>query len=187
MFTHAVFSLALFASPSPTYRPPPLTVVDEYTTQDGQRTRWASVTYGLPDGQTAEFILVADDSNSGDGYLYVNGEALVHATWDDANGVSSWTSSVPGAGALAGAALTALEGEAGTALLDAFTGDSQVFKCSAWGKKVLRAGKYIWGAAVMGSAAACCVETGMVGCGLCGAAGWALAEAGSEALENYCD
>jgi hypothetical protein len=55
-----------------------------------------------------------------------------------------------------------------------------------WGKKVLRAGKYVWGSVVMGGAGVCCLATG-AGCPLCTVGGWVLTEAGSEALEGYCD
>jgi hypothetical protein len=181
MITSTVFALAL--SFSPAYQPPPMAVVDEYSTQDGHRVRWASVTYYLPDGQLAEVVLAADDTAAGDGYIFVDGEMIAHSSYDDANGVDSWISSAPGTDALAAAALAGAADE----LLHTFAEGPHEFPCSAWGKKVLRAGKYIWGAMVMGSAAACCVETAMLGCAVCGAGGWALTEAGSEALEGYCD
>lgn len=184
MLAHTILSLA-FAS-APTYQPPPLAVVDEYTTQDGHRTRWASVTYTLPDGETAEAVLVVDDADHGDGYLYVDGEAVAHSSWGADTGVTNWTSSDPAARELAKVALDGLGGEAGNELLDAFAGDSQAFKCSAWGKKVLRAGKYIWVGVVASTTAACCGATAP-GCILCAGAGAAAGAMGADALEGYCD
>ncbi|WP_052547944.1 hypothetical protein [Enhygromyxa salina] len=160
-------------------------MADEYTTSDGHRTRWGSVTYTLPSGETAEVVIVADDTNRGDGYLYVDGEAIAHSSWDAASGVSNWTSSDPAASELAAGALVALGGGAGAALLDAFAGDSQAFKCSAWGKKVLRAGKYIWVGVVASATVACCAAVPT--CGLCAGAGAAAAGIGTDALEDYCD
>ncbi|PRP96584.1 hypothetical protein ENSA5_36600 [Enhygromyxa salina] len=184
---HATVFAAVLSSFSPLEQPPPLAVADEYIAQDGRRVRWASVTYTLPDGQTAEVVLVADDTASGEGYLFVDGEAIAHSSYDDANGVASWRSSAPGTDALAGAALVGLSGGAADELLNVFTEGPQEFPCSKWGKKVLRAGKYIWGAMVAASAGACCGGTGMAGCGLCSAGGAVLHEAGREALEGYCD
>ncbi|WP_146658149.1 hypothetical protein [Enhygromyxa salina] len=163
-----------------------MTVVDEYTTQDGTRTRWASVSYSLPQGQTAEVVLVVDDANHGDGYLYVDGEAIVHSTWDASTGLTNWISSTPEASELASAALVGLAGGPGTELMDAFGGESQAFKCSAWGKKVLRAGKYIWSGVVAASAGVCCLSAG-AGCPLCLGAGAVAQGIGADALEDYCD
>ncbi|PRQ06897.1 hypothetical protein [Enhygromyxa salina] len=80
--------------------------------------------------------MIASDADHGDGYLSVDGDALLHAAWD-ASGSSSWMSTAPGASELAAAALAGLAAEPGVELLDAFAPDSQTFKSSAWGRKVL--------------------------------------------------
>src|SRR5512147_1069948 len=67
----------------------PAMVADEYTTPDGHHVRWASATYSLPNGQIAEVVIAADDTASGDAYLFVDGEAIVHSSYDDTNGVVS--------------------------------------------------------------------------------------------------
>ncbi|KIG17343.1 hypothetical protein DB30_03400 [Enhygromyxa salina] len=150
----------LALSSDPAFQPPPVAVADEYISPEGHRTRWASVTYTLPDGQIAEVVMIADDANRGDGYVYVEGEAVVHSSWNETGGVHTWTSSAPGASAQALAALTSLPGEAGDELFDAFTTDSEAFKCSEWGKKVLNASRYIWAGVVGAGMAACCVAGG---------------------------
>lgn len=111
MFTAATVLAAVLAA-SPTHQPPPVATAHEYTDQQGHRVRWASVAYSLPDGQSAEVVIVADDTASGEGYLFVDGEAIAHSSYDDANGLVSWTSSEPGTGELAAAALAGLSGDA---------------------------------------------------------------------------
>jgi hypothetical protein len=165
----------------------PVATADEYNTQEGHRVRWASVTYSLPNGQIAEVVILADDTASGDGYLLVDGETIAHSSYDDANGVVSWTTADPEMGELAAAALVGLSGGAADELLDAFAGGPQEFPCSDWGKKVLRAGKYIWGAVVTGGGAVCCGATNLLGCGVCVGGAYVLTEAGADALEGYCD
>ncbi|WP_052546162.1 hypothetical protein [Enhygromyxa salina] len=178
--------MALVLSASPTY-PPPQVVADEYTTSEGRRTRWASVTYTLPDGRSAEVVLVADDAARGDGYLFVEGEVIVHATYDDTIGLDSWTTSTPGGDALAAAALFGLSGAPGHALLDAFTEGPQAFPCSEFGKGVLKAARYMWTGMVAASGAACCGATAGSGCILCAGAAAIANEVGKDALNNYCD
>jgi hypothetical protein len=173
------------ATPTPAEDSTPLVVADEYFTQEGHRVRWASATYSLPDGQVVEVVMAADETASGDAYLFVDGETVAHSHYDETDGVVSWTSSEPETGELVAAALAGLSGGVADELLDAFIG-SQEFPCSEWGKKALRAGKYVWGSVVMGGAGVCCLATA-AGCPLCTVGGWALTEAGSEALEGYCD
>lgn len=181
-----VFAAVLSASPP--LQPPPVAVAQDYTTQEGRRVRSASVTYPLPDGQIAEVVILADEMASGDGYLFVDGEAIAHTRYDEVGGVVTWTSPNSKASELAAVALAGLSGGAYAELEDAFTDyGPHGFPCSEFGKKVLKAGKYIVGGLIAGSAAVCCQATSGVACFACGAGGWALIEASSEGFDNYCD
>ncbi|KIG14772.1 hypothetical protein DB30_06358 [Enhygromyxa salina] len=112
----------LLAPPQPQVIPPPFAEAHEYVTHDGHRTRWASVTYTLPSGETAEVVMVADDAGGGDGYIYVDGETLVHTSM--AAGALGWSSNAPGADALALVALDGLAAGGAAALAgdDALSG-----------------------------------------------------------------
>jgi hypothetical protein len=166
----------------------PVIAADEYTTRAGHRTRWASAKYVLPDGKIAEVFIVADETASGEATISVDGEALVSTSYDPTTGVTSWASTEPGAGELVIAAMTAIADRGGDELLDAFTPDEpEAFPCSDYGRKVVRAAKYVWGMTLAASTSFCCAGTGVFGCGGCLAAGWGLGEAGAEALDGYCD
>lgn len=78
----------------------------------------------------------------------MDGQVIAHSSYDDANGVNSWTTSAPGSDALAAAALLGLSGEPGHELLDAFTEGPQEFPC--------KAARYMWTGMVAASGAACC-------------------------------
>jgi hypothetical protein len=193
MYTATIISWVLSVAPTPsndTATPgtnvAPAVEVDEYTTPAGHRTRWASAKYVLPDGKLAEVFIIADDTASGEATISVDGEAIASATYDPKTGVTRWTSSEPGSLALSATALAAMPGH-GEELMDAFAPvDAQGFPCSDFGKKVLRAGKYIWGAIILAGGAACCEVTFGIGCILCHAGGLVLTEEGWQALEDYC-
>lgn len=61
----------------------------------------------------------------------------------------------------------------------------QAFKCSSFGRKAVRAGKYLFLAAVGAGAAACGLSTGALV--PCGAAGMAAGAAISDGFEGYCE
>jgi hypothetical protein len=170
---------------APTSYAAPVVEADEYTTPAGHRTRWASAKYVLPDGKLAEVFIIADDTASGEATISVDGEAIVSATYDPSAGVTRWTSPELGAADLATAALTAIGDRGGEELLDAFAAvGPQAFPCSDYGRKVLRASKYIW----RGLTVAAQVAGGVgVGCVACAIAADALKEAGSKELDGYCD
>jgi hypothetical protein len=63
----------------------------------------------------------------------------------------------------------------------------QEFKCSDWGRKVMKAGRYMVGAALAATAAACCSGSLGVGCVLCSAGAWVANEAAGEFANGYCD
>ena len=176
----ALVLLALSSSPPST---PPQVTADEYTQADGRRVRWAAVTYALPTGEAAEVFLAVDDTQSGDGYLMVEGETIVHVSYDDHGGTTTWVAP----GTTGDATLFGLPGVADE-LLDALadTGGPQEFKCSGFGEGVLKAGKYIWLGMVGAGAAACCVLSSGGACVVCGAAGMAAGELGSDLAEGYC-
>jgi hypothetical protein len=165
----------------------PVVEADEYTTRAGHRTRWASAKYVLPDGKIAEVFIIADDRASGEATISVDGEAIVSSSYDERRGVTRWISPEPGTRQAAAAAIAAIAQQGSDELLDAFAPDEQLaFPCSDWGKKVLRAGKYIWGSLIVASEYVCCTASAGAGCAVCLIGGWNLVEAGTEALEGYC-
>jgi hypothetical protein len=66
-------------------------------------------------------------------------------------------------------------------------GGPQLFPCSDFGKRAVKAAKYLW-VGLMGAAIpVCCAATGGVGCVACGAATAIGGLAGTEAADGYCD
>jgi hypothetical protein len=169
----------------------PVVEADEYTTAAGHRTRWASAKYVLPDGKLAEVFLIADDTASGEAMISVDGEAIVSATYDPRAGVTRWTSPEPGSSERAAAALSAIAERDGGELLDAFVGlGPQEFPCSDYGRKVVKAAKYLWIAASYATGALCCLgatTATLGGCVVCATAIGVAEHAGTEALDGYCD
>jgi hypothetical protein len=173
---------------SPVSYAAPVVEADEYTTPAGHRTRWASAKYVLPDGKLAEVFLIADDTASGEATISVDGDLLVSSSYDPTSGVTSWTSPERGAADLAAAAMTAIGDRGGMELLDAFAPvGPQAFPCSDYGRKVLRASKYIWRGLTVAAQVACCAGGVGVGCVACAIAADAVKEAGSKELDGYCD
>jgi len=63
----------------------------------------------------------------------------------------------------------------------------QEFKCSAWGRKVMKAGRYMVGAALAATTAACCIASQGIACVACAAGAWVGNEAAGEFANGYCD
>jgi hypothetical protein len=169
----------------------PVVEADEYTSPSGNRTRWASATYLLPDGKLAEVFLLADDRASGEAIISVDGEAIASSSFDPTIGVTRWISSEPGTRERAAAAMAAISAGGGDQLLDAFLpDDAQEFPCSGYGKKVLKVAKYLWVAASYAVGGACCIgatAATALGCIACAGAAGVAGHAGTEALDGYCD
>ena len=188
MFSSALFFLVALSSSPPATLSPPSAIADEYTQADGQRVRWAAVSYVLPTGEAAELFVAVDESHHGEGWLMVEGETLAHVSYDgtdtgtETDTDTEWLALDTESGA---AALFGLDQGVADELF--FALGPQEFGCSEFGVGVLQAGKFIWVGMVAATGAACCGLSGLGACVACAAGGALAAEAGTEALNGYCD
>jgi hypothetical protein len=156
---------------------------DEAQQPDGLRVRWASTTYELSSGQEAELFVEVDDRGRGDGLIYVDGEALVHVTTDGNGDTTTWVA--PDVD-LPPQVLAELAN--GNVANEVFAGlGPQEFPCSDFGKKAVKAAKYIWKGLTIAAGAACCSGGFGVGCVACAIAADIAKDAGSQAADDYCD
>ncbi len=123
--------------------------------------------------------------DTGDGLIYVDGEALLHVTTDEHGGTTTWVTPgfdiPPQLIAELGAANVATEVFAG------MSREPLAFPCSEFGKKVVRFAKYLWVGMVGAAGGACCVASGGAGCIVCGAAAGVAQLADTEAADGYCE
>jgi hypothetical protein len=155
---------------------------DELLRPDGLRVRWASTTYELSSGQEAELFVEVDELGRGDGLIYVDGEALVHVIVD--GGTTTWVApdvDLPPQ-TLAQLAHANVANEIFSGI-----GGPQEFPCSDFGKKAVKAAKYLWVGLLGAAIPVWCAATGGVGCPACGAAAAVGSLAGVEAADGYCD
>jgi hypothetical protein len=157
---------------------------DEVLQPDGLRVRWASTTYELSSGREAELFVEVDEHGRGDGLIYVDGEALVHVTTDVKGDTTSWVA--PDVD-LPPQVLAELANETVANEIFAGIGGPQEFPCSDFGRKAVRAAKYLWIAATHAATAVCCIGGAGVGCVLCVAGVGVAGHAGAEAADDYCD
>jgi hypothetical protein len=168
--------------------PPEVTILDvaadETLQPDGHRVRWTSVTYELSTGHEAEMFVEVDDRGRGDGYIFIEGEALLHVTTDEHGATTTWVApdiDLPPE-ALAQLATVNVADE-----IFAGIGEPQAFKCSDFGKGVVKAAKYLWVGLAGAAGAACCAGGLGVGCLVCGGATSVAILAGTEAADGYCE
>jgi hypothetical protein len=159
---------------------------DEVRQRDGLRVRWASATYELSSGQEAELFVEVDERGRGDGLIYVDGEALVHVV-TDGQGVTTTTWVAPDVDLPPQAIAQLASVNVADEVFAGIRYEPLSFTCSDFGKRVVKAAKYLW-VGLMGAAMpVCCAATGGVGCVACGAATAMGALAGTEAADGYCD
>jgi hypothetical protein len=177
------------AAEEPTIETPPVaTILDvaagESQQGDGLRVRWTSVAYELSTGHDAEMLVEVDDQGRGDVHVYVDSEAILHVTTDAHGATTTWLAPdvdlPPEALAQLAAVNVADEIFAGV-------GDPQEFKCSDFGKKAVKAAKYLWIAATHAATVACCVGGVGVGCLVCGVGAQVAGAVGSDMANEYCD
>lgn len=168
--------------------PPEAKILDvaagETSQPDGLRVRWTSVTYELSTGQEAEMFVEVDDHGRGDGYIFVEGEALVHVTTDGHGGTTTWVApdiDLPQQ-ALAELAPVNVASE-----IFAGVGEGpQEFKCSEFGKGAVRAAKYVWIGLNAAAGYACCAAV-QPACVLCIGGAAVSGAMGSDIADGYCD
>jgi hypothetical protein len=153
---------------------------DETVQLDGLRVRWTSVTYELSTGHEAEMFVEVDDHGRGDAYILLEGEELMHVATDEHGGTTTWVASDID---LSPKVLTELT--AANLPDEIFAGmDPQEFKCSDFGKKAVRAAKYLWIGANTALGLACCATPA---CIPCGTAATVLGAIGADIADDYCE
>lgn len=169
--------------------PPAAKVTDVASGQDEQpngiQVRWASVTYVLSTGHEAEVYVEVDGRGRGEGYIYVEGDPIVHVSYDtDARGgTTSWTApdiDLPQQ-ALAELAQSDVAEELFSGL-----GGPQETKCSEFGKGAVKVTKYLWIGLVAAAGVACCGAT-TGGCPACVGAATVAGAVGNDIADGYCD
>jgi hypothetical protein len=170
--------------------PPAPAILDvshfDYTKKDGTRLWGAAASYDLSSGDVGEAFFVIGNDGAGEAYLTINGDIIAHAAIVHDEGDSptqtSWTP-------LSVTHPPEVIVELMRVDLPPLVADTipQEFKCSPFGRKVLKAGKYLWTGLLAASGAACCIATQTLACPAC-AAGAAIGTlAGQEFADGYCD
>lgn len=157
------------------------------TAADGTQTWGAEATYQISSGEVGEALMAIDSDGTGEVQLMIDGEIIAHVAVaiDSATGqpvTTTWHPPEVSASPEAIAELLRVD-------LPAIVAGSlpQEFKCSAWGRKVMKAGRYMVGAGLAAATAACCVVSQGVACFACAAGGWTANEAAGEFADGYCD
>lgn len=168
---------------------PPVPPRLELTQLDASEDRmWgADGRYLLSTGDIGMVSLVIDGAGSGEAYLAINGDIVAHAAVHldpaTAQPVTTpwWPEQVDYSPELI-AELMRVD-------LSAVVADSipQEFKCSPWGRKVMKAGKYMMIGLIGASGAACCIASKGVACVVCGAGTAIGIEGVSEFADGYCE
>ncbi|NJK33412.1 MAG: hypothetical protein HC927_13980 [Deltaproteobacteria bacterium] len=188
--------LLLFAPPraaaeDTTFQAPPAAKIleaaaDEYVQSNGLHVRWSAVTYELSTGHQAEVFVEVDGLGRGDGYIFVESEILVHVSHDpDARDGTITTWIAPDI-TLPEAALLELPQVNVAEELFAGIADPRATKCSNFGKKAVKAAKYIWIGLSAAAGAACCAVT-TAGCPLCVGGATVVGAVGADIANDYCE
>ena len=156
------------------------------TAADGTRSWGATATYRLSTGDLGEAFMVLDDDGSGEAQLMIDGEIIAHAAVTvDSDGqliVTTWqpSSMSHSPAALAEMMQVDLPGIVAGSL-------PQEFKCSDWGRKVMKAGKYMAVGLIGAGMAACCIASQGLACIACGGATAVGTLGVIEFADGYCD
>ena len=157
------------------------------TAADGTQTWGATTTYQLSTGELGEAFMVVDSKGAGEVQLMIDGEIIAHVeiSLEPATGQPVTTTWHPPEVTVAPEAIA----EAMWIDLPTIVAGTipQEFKCSAWGRKVMKAGRYMVGAGLAASAAACCLASQGVACLACAGGAWVVNEAAGEFANGYCD
>jgi hypothetical protein len=114
----------------------------------------------------------------------VDGEALVHVTSD---GHGDTTTLVAPDIDLPPPVIAQLSHAIVAGEIFAGIGGPQEFPCSDFGKKAVKAAKYLWVGVSAAVGIVCCIGGVTVGCAVCGAAAAVSGEWGGDIADEYCD
>jgi hypothetical protein len=154
---------------------------------DGTRGWSAAATYELSTGDLGEAYLEGDSAGNGEVYFVLNGTIVTHTkvTIDeetDGMNTSSWS---PYDSDYSPELLAELMHPRVVDVMVNGMGPEE-FKCSNFGKKVMKAVKYaVYGAATAITAACCGTVT--PGCLVCAFSAGSGAAAAGDAFDNYCE
>lgn len=176
--------------------PPEATIINvvnyDYVQADGTRVLEARVDYELSTGDIGAAHIVFDENDTGDLYLEINGEVVVYARYanerpGDGHGAgpatTTWVNPNPSYSPDLMAEL--LQESVGDVLLGGLV--PQASKCSAFGKGVMKAVKYLWIGGMGALGAVCCIGGVGVGCIVCAGGAAAAGAAGADAADSHCD
>jgi|SRR5690606_16180686 len=158
------------------------------STATGGSQAWGSTaTYRLSTGETGEAFMLVNSDASGEAQLMVDGEIIAHVAvdWPTSSPgpiVTTWYS--PSVSATPEAIAEMMRVDLPLIVADQLP---QEFKCSDWGRKVMKAGKYMALGLIGAGAAACCIASQGFACVACGGASMAGGVAVVEFADGYCD
>lgn len=156
------------------------------TRADGSQVWGVEVAYILSSGDAGDAFLTIDEDGNGEAYLAIDGDIVAHTslTHDPRTGWPTLTSwSPPDLDHAPELIAESMQIPMGLAINRMFP---QEFKCSPFGKQVVKAAKYLWIGATFAAGATCCVTVSAT-CYLCGVSMALAGEAGAEALDKHCD
>jgi hypothetical protein len=162
---------------------------------DGVRYWGGTANYVLTSGDIGEARLLVDSDGVGEASFAINDQIVAHAaiTNDGDNcgydgvdagpSVQTWSSADLGYSADLLAEL--LQTEVAVDMINGMV--PQEFKCSPFGRKAVKAAKYLWVGAVAAAGTTCCAASSGVGCALCIGGAAAASQAGVDAANGYCE
>lgn len=162
---------------------------DEVLQPDGSRVRWTSVTYELQSGHEAEAFLEVDERGRGDGWIYVDGEALMHVTVDDDGDTTTWVA--PDVDLSPEVLAQLVSADVATEVFAGIGNEQLSGSCSESEQKWVKVAKYAWYGIIGAAGAACCLgasaASGGAACIACGGLVGVAMGAGSDIADDYCD
>jgi hypothetical protein len=158
---------------------------DETSQPDGLRSRWTSVAYELSTGHEAEMFVEVDERGRGVGYIFVDGEVLVHVTTDAQGGTTTWVA--PDMDLPHQARAELVPSNLADEIYSGLGDDPQEFKCSEFGKSAVRAAKYLWIGLSTATGIVCCLPPATPACVVCGSAAGVAGAIGADIADEYCE
>lgn len=155
---------------------------------DGSRGWSVALTYELSTGDFGEAYLDGDSLGNGESYFAINGTIVAHArvTIEAETGgpITSYSLSQVGFEYAPELLAELVHPQVVDVMLDGM--GPQEFKCSKFGRKVLKAAKYAMYGTATALTAACC-GTLTPGCLVCAFSAGGAAAAAGDALDDYCE
>jgi hypothetical protein len=184
--------VAEFCAPLPSPATISNVVHDHYARTDGTQVVEGSVDYTLSLGERASWSILITDDGYGAAHFEVDGQILVYATFEEGapesglrpgSMVETWVS--PNISLPAETVAELFQESVTEILFDGLV--PQEFKCSAFGRKVMKWAKHLTYGALGAGTAGCCALGSIPGCMLCGGAAGTAGSALGDAFDAHCD